>query len=66
MKAAELTVAIPKIRVVDADTGRVYEGYYCEMPETTIHRNHRGEASDYIDKWGKLAHEDVNSPKFGY
>lgn len=35
MKAAELTAAIPKIRVVDADTGRVYEGYYCEMPETT-------------------------------
>ena len=26
----------------------------------------RGEASDYIDKWGKLAHEDVNSPTFGY
>jgi hypothetical protein len=35
MKAAELTASIPKIRVVDADTGRVYEGYYCEMPETT-------------------------------
>ena len=26
----------------------------------------KGEASDYIDKWGKLAHEDVNSHKFGY
>lgn len=26
----------------------------------------RGEAADYIDKWGKLAHEDVNSPMFGY
>ena len=26
----------------------------------------RGEASDYIDKWGKLAHEDVDSPMFGY
>ena len=26
----------------------------------------RGEASDYIDKWGKLGHEDVNSPTFGY
>ena len=26
----------------------------------------RGEASDYIDKWGKLAHENVNSPMFGY
>lgn len=26
----------------------------------------RGEASDYIDKWGKLAHEDTNSPTFGY
>lgn len=35
MKVAELTAAIPKIRVVDANTGRVCEGYYCEMPETT-------------------------------
>lgn len=35
MKAVELTAAIPKIRVVDTDTGRVFEGYYCEMPETT-------------------------------
>lgn len=26
----------------------------------------KGEASDYIDKYGKLAHEDVNSPTFGY
>ena len=26
----------------------------------------KGEAADYIDKYGKLAHEDVNSPKFGY
>ena len=26
----------------------------------------RGEAADYIDKYGKLAHEDVNSPMFGY
>ena len=26
----------------------------------------RGEASDYIDKWGRLAHEDVSSSKFGY
>ena len=26
----------------------------------------RGEASDYIDKYGKLAYEDVNSPTFGY
>ena len=26
----------------------------------------KGEASDYIDKWGKLAHEDVNSKMFGY
>ena len=25
----------------------------------------RGEASDYIDKYGKIAYEDVNSPKFG-
>lgn len=26
----------------------------------------RGEAADYIDKYGKLAHEDVNSKMFGY
>ena len=26
----------------------------------------KGEASDYIDKWSELAHEDVNSPMFGY
>ena len=26
----------------------------------------KGEASDYIEKWGKLAHENVNSPMFGY
>ena len=24
----------------------------------------RGEASDYIDKYGKIAHENVDSPKF--
>ena len=24
------------------------------------------EASAYIDKYGKLAHEDVSSPMFGY
>lgn len=26
----------------------------------------RGEASDYIDKYGELAYEDINSPMFGY
>lgn len=26
----------------------------------------KGEASDYIDRWAKLAHEDVNSKTFGY
>ena len=26
----------------------------------------RGEASDYIDEYGELAHENVNSPMFGY
>ena len=26
----------------------------------------KGEASDYIDKYGKLAFEDVNSSTFGY
>ena len=25
----------------------------------------RGEASDYIDKYEKIAHENVDSPKFG-
>lgn len=35
MIVAELTNKIPRIRVTDADTGRVYDGYYCEFPETT-------------------------------
>lgn len=26
----------------------------------------KGEASDYINKYGKLAHEDVNGKMFGY
>ena len=26
----------------------------------------RGKASDYIDKYGELAHEDINSPTYGY
>ena len=26
----------------------------------------RGEAADYIDEYGELAHEDVNSTTFGY
>ena len=26
----------------------------------------KGEAADYIDKYGKLAHEDVNGKAFGY
>ena len=26
----------------------------------------KGEASDYISRWGELAHENVNSPCFGY
>ena len=26
----------------------------------------KGEASDYIDKYGELAHEDVNGKCFGY
>lgn len=26
----------------------------------------RGDAADYIDKYGKIAHEDVNSHGFGY
>lgn len=26
----------------------------------------KGEASDYINKYGKDAYEDVNSPVFGY
>ncbi len=35
MKPVELTSAIPKIRVTCHKTGQVFEGYYCEMPETT-------------------------------
>ena len=35
------------------------------LPKFTV--TTKGEASDYIDKYGKLAHEDINSPKkFGY
>lgn len=26
----------------------------------------KGEASDFIDKYGELAHENVNSPTYGY
>lgn len=26
----------------------------------------KGEASDYINKFSELAHEDVNAPTFGY
>ena len=26
----------------------------------------KGEASDYIERYGELAHEDANSPTFGY
>lgn len=26
----------------------------------------KGEASDYINKYGEIAHENVNSPVFGY
>ena len=35
----------------------------CQIPKFT--GTTRGEASDYIDKYGKVAHEDVSSPKFG-
>lgn len=26
----------------------------------------KGEAADYINEYGKLAHEDINSKMFGY
>ena len=26
----------------------------------------KGEAADYIEKYGKLAHEDISSKTFGY
>lgn len=37
---------------------------YYPLPRFTGSK--KGEASDYIDKYGKLAHENVNSPTFGY
>ena len=35
MKPAEAAAKIPKIRVTCHKTGKVYEGYYFEMPATT-------------------------------
>lgn len=34
-------------------------------PLPTFTGTTRGEAADFIDKYGKIAHENVNSPKFG-
>jgi len=39
---------------------------FLEYPIPLFTGTTRGEAADYIDKWGKLSHENVNSPMFGY
>lgn len=39
---------------------------YSDYPLPQFTGTTKGEASDYIDKYGKLAHEDVNSQTFGY
>lgn len=43
-------------------TMQEFSNYYIPCFEGTT----RGEASDYIDKYGKLAYENVDSPMFGY
>lgn len=35
-------------------------------PLPTFNGKTKGEASKYIDEYGRIAHEDVNSPTFGY
>lgn len=39
---------------------------FSDYPLPAFEGETRGDAADYIDKWGKLAHENVNSPMFGY
>lgn len=39
---------------------------FCEYQVPAFTGTTRGEASDYIAKYGKIAQEDVNSPTFGY
>ena len=39
---------------------------YSAYPLPPFKGTTKGEASDYIDKYGKRAHENVNSPMFGY
>lgn len=36
------------------------------LPDLNLETLTKGEAADYINKYHRLAHEDVNSPKFGY
>ena len=39
---------------------------YYPLPKFNFETATKGEAFDYIEKWSKLAHENVNSPTFGY
>lgn len=42
----------------------IQEFSYYPLPE--FDGTTKGEASDYIDKYGELANENVDSPVFGY
>ena len=39
---------------------------FSDYPLPLFEGKTKGEASDYINKYVKLAHENVNSPKFGH
>lgn len=39
---------------------------FSQYPIPVFDGTTKGEASDYIDKYGKLAYEDVDSPTYGY
>ncbi len=36
------------------------------LPDLDFETLTKGEAADYLNKYHSLAHEDVNSPTFGY
>lgn len=39
---------------------------FCAYPIPAFKGTTKGEAAEYIEKYSKLAHEDVNSPMYGY
>ena len=45
---------------------QMLEYSYYPLPDINLEIATKGEASDYIDKWGELGFEDVSSPMFGY